>query len=433
MADCLTVMNRLCGNTRSIHVKNNLGYKKRRILIGSTMVFECQRDSYKTEFTSKVVSCTESKPHEYEIVLEDTILFPEGGGQPCDQGTINDVPVFQVTRRGALAVHVVKEEISVDSEVKLKVDWTRRFDHMQQHSGQHLITAVIDEKYGYKTLSWELGKSKTAIDLDCSKLTSDQMEEIEEECNRIIRNHSDVKVHVYESAKDPELQKVRTRGLPDDHVGQVRVVEIEGLEMNMCCGTHVRNLSDLQMIKLLHTESTKGCTRLFFLAGKRVLEFARKAYENEKGLSKILSCGPDEHVAMVDKMQKSLKAANKANRLQLRELALLEVYKIKSKEKKPNYVCIHRDDADMEFMNAVVNGLNNKDILLFITCGAPKGPGMFLLAGQETAVSQLGPKVASLLQGKGGGKKGRFQGKVSSLADRDAIENLLREYFPENS
>ncbi|CAB4029085.1 Alanyl-tRNA editing Aarsd1, partial [Paramuricea clavata] len=254
---------------------------------------------------------------------------------------INDIPVLRVARRGAIAVHVVEKAIPVDAVVSLKVDWTRRFDHMQQHSGQHLITAIIDKNYGYKTLSWELGKTKTAIDLGCSSLTPDQLSEIEEECNMAIRNHTNVTVHVYESAKDPELQQVRTRGLPDDHVGQVRVVEIEGLEMNMCCGTHVRNLSDLQMIKLLHTEPTKGLLRLFFLAGKRVLDFTHKALDNEKGLTKILSCGPDEHVTMVDKLQKSLKAANKVNRSQLRELALLEAYKIKSGDKKEPYVCIH--------------------------------------------------------------------------------------------
>ncbi|CAB4004576.1 Alanyl-tRNA editing Aarsd1 [Paramuricea clavata] len=198
--------------------------------------------------------------------------------------------------------------------------------------------------------------------------------------------------------------------------------------MNMCCGTHVRNLSDLQMIKLLHTEPTKGLLRLFFLAGKRVLDFTHKALDNEKGLTKILSCGPDEHVTMVDKLQKSLKAANKVNRSQLRELALLEAYKIKSGDKKEPYVCIHRDDADMEYMNTIANELKDQDILLFITCGAAKGSGQFLLAGPETAVAQLGSKVAELLEGKGGGKKGRFQGKANKLSGRSAVVKLLQEY-----
>lgn len=148
------------------------------------MVFKCQEDSFLKEvcnkkdnlyglltfnhfqFTSKVVSCEKTNDLKgYEIILEDTILFPEGGGQPCDYGFLNEVPVEQVLRRADKAIHVTDKPLNVGDEVKQAIDWNRRFDHMQQHSGQHLITAVLDRDYKYYTISWYLGEDVAYVEL----------------------------------------------------------------------------------------------------------------------------------------------------------------------------------------------------------------------------------------------------------------------------
>ncbi|KAJ7396367.1 Alanyl-tRNA editing protein Aarsd1 [Pitangus sulphuratus] len=206
------------------------------------------------DFATRVVSCraAELRPEGggepvrgFQVVLEDTILFPEGGGQPDDRGLIGDVPVLRVTRRGPEAVHFVPAALEPGAEVLLSLDWERRFDHMQQHSGQHLITAIAEQMFGFKTTSWELGRQRSLIELDTPSMTAEQVKALEMSVNEKIRDRVPVTVREL-AADDPEVERVRSRGLPDDHVGPVRVVDIEGIDSNMCCGTHVSNLSDLQ-------------------------------------------------------------------------------------------------------------------------------------------------------------------------------------------
>lgn len=179
------------------------------------MVFKCQEDSFLQEFTSTVVSCepatsTNDEKKElsgYNVVLEDTILFPEGGGQPCDYGHLNDKLVTTVTRKGALALHFVEEKelpFNVGDSVVQKVDWERRTDHMQQHSGQHLITALFEREYQYDTKAWWLGSETSYIELDAKNVTEDQVNNIEKLANSLISLHTPVNVNVYE-ANDPAL------------------------------------------------------------------------------------------------------------------------------------------------------------------------------------------------------------------------------------
>jgi len=396
------------------------------------MVFACQKDSFLKSLKTTVVSCQAGKlagKETFELTLEDTVLFPEGGGQPDDRGTINGIEVMRVIRRGGSAVHFVPEAIPEGTEVELVVDWSRRFDHMQQHSGQHLLSAIIENNFGYETTSWELGKLRSHIELSCKKLTAEEMEWIERTANEIIRNSTPVNVHEHPSAACPELKHATTRGLPDDHEGPVRVVEIPGIDRNMCCGTHVSNLSQVQVIKLFpETESMRGGSRLFFLAGDRVLNYLGKALDNERALTKLLSVGPDDHPTAVDRIQNTLKSVNKITRSQLKELAQLEAYQLKTTSETRTYFYVHRENGDMEYMNALVNELSDQPLPVLITVGPDKGPGQFLLFGEEKQVSKIGPKIASVLEGKGGGKKGRFQGKANTLKTRKAAEEILKEF-----
>ncbi len=119
-------------------------------------MFACQRNSYLKELKSVVASCVKIAD-KYHVILDDTVLFPEGGGQPDDRGLIGDVAVERVTRQGNKAVHVLQDPLIEGESYHCKIDWERRFDHMQQHSGQHLLSAIADQKYGFKTTSWDLG------------------------------------------------------------------------------------------------------------------------------------------------------------------------------------------------------------------------------------------------------------------------------------
>ncbi|XP_069012011.1 alanyl-tRNA editing protein Aarsd1-like isoform X2 [Embiotoca jacksoni] len=392
-----------------------------------------------SDFVTSVVTCCPAELKQevngkketlqgFTVKLQDTILFPEGGGQPDDHGLIGDVPVLRVTRQGAEAVHFVSSSLEVGQEVQVKVDWERRFDHMQQHSGQHLITALADTMFGYKTTSWELGRQRSIIELDTPCVKAGQLQELEKAINEKIRAHVPVTVQLL-SIDDPAVEKVRSRGLPEDHAGPVRIIDIEGIDANMCCGTHVSNLSHLQVIKLLGTEKgKKNKTNLIFLAGNRVLKYAEKSYSTERSLVSLLKTGPDEHVEAVDKLQKSVKLLQKTNLSLLRDMAVLIAQNFKSDPQRGNFFSLHKKEGDNEFMNIIANELNTEGTLVFLTVGEEKGPGLFLLVGPSGPVTEVAPRMLELLQGKGAGKNGRFQGKANSLARRGEVEALLKQH-----
>ncbi|XP_022342250.1 alanyl-tRNA editing protein Aarsd1-like [Crassostrea virginica] len=401
------------------------------------MALACQKNSYLREFETKVKSCTPSeltvpgkkkeKVQGYEVILEDTILFPEGGGQPDDRGTINDVEVLRITRRGADAIHFVTKEIQVGSDVNLKVDWKRRFDHMQQHTGQHLITALAEKMYGCPTTSWCLGEIISSIELDIPSLTDQQVKDLEYEVNQKILAAIPATPHLYHDKDDPELKEFRCRGLPDDHVGPVRVLIIDDIDSTLCCGTHVSNLSHLQMIKLLWTDKAKkkDRTNLMFVAGGRVHQYLGRCVKVERSLTSLLKGPLDDHYDLADKAVKASKTYQKYLTSVLRDLAVFEGQKFNS-DCSP-FLSLHRKEGDLEFMNIIVQQVTNSEKICFLTVGEEKGAGLFLISGPEIFIKEVGPKVADLMDGKGSINRGNFQGKANKLSKKGKAEKIIME------
>ncbi|KAL7977035.1 hypothetical protein Chor_008984 [Crotalus horridus] len=386
------------------------------------MAFMCQRDSWLQQLTTQVVSCCPAKLSTeirgknilkgFHVILEDTILFPEGGGQilnePDDRGFINDIPVLRVTRQGPDALHFIQTPLEPGTKVQLVLDWDRRLDHMQQHSGQHLITALADLMFGYKTTSWELGRQRSTIELDTSSMTVDQVTVLEQSVNEKIRARVPVMVREF-AVGDPEVEMVRSRGLPDDHTGPVRIISIEGIDANMCCGTHVSNLSDLQVVKLLGTEKgKKNKINLIFLAGNRVLKSLDRSHATEKALTSLLK---------QEWSRRTRRSCEKA--AELSET---------TSEADRSVTQSGIKDGDSEFMNIIANEFGSAETLLFLSVGDEKAAGLFLLAGPSEAVEKLGPRVAELLEGKGAEKHGRYQGKATRMSQRSEVEALLRAF-----
>lgn len=368
----------------------------------------------------------------FEVVLDDTILFPEGGGQPDDKGTINDIPVLKVSRRGGDAIHFVTTEIPVGTPVNLEVDWTRRFDHMQQHTGQHLITSLAESMFGYPTTSWNLGEKISSIELDTPQLTEDQIAKLEDAVNERIRDQIEVTPILYHDKNDPGLADARCRGLPDDHTGPVRMLSIGKFDNTLCCGTHVSNLAHLQLIKLLGVEKgKKNKINLIFVAGDRVRQYLARSYQVEKSLMGVLKGPLEEQVDLADKAVKASKSAQKAVVSLLRDLAVLEAHRFKSQTNKEPVLVIHRKEGDNEFMNIIVNEINDKSVTCFLTVGDEKGAGLFLLSGEDSIIQELGPKVADILEGKGSSNRGPYQGRANKLSNKSKAEKLIREFIDE--
>ncbi|XP_045615365.1 alanyl-tRNA editing protein Aarsd1-B [Procambarus clarkii] len=399
------------------------------------MVFYCQRYCYEKKYSTKVVTCKPAKQEIivngkkkkvdcYEMTFEDTVMFPEGGGQPDDRGLIEGIPVLRVLRRGGEAIHYLEKPLEVGASVTQEIDWTRRHDHMQQHSAQHLITAVADAMYGYATSSWYLAESVSYIELDTERISTEEMSAIEEAVNWRIRDATPVHITEYD-ATDPKLKEIRTRGLPDDVVGPVRVVTIENVDTNMCCGTHVHNLADLQTIKLLHTEKGKANkTLLYFVAGTRVLKYLGSCVTRERQLNTLLHSCPSDHLRLVEKIQKDLKGALKSLRDALKDLAVSEGQKFLAQHPRPQVYFHHRRDGDMDYLSAIINEIDDECVLKMLTAGEDKGPGLLVVHGPPTLVTKVGPRLCEILEGRGGGKS-RFTGKVTRLDKRGEAERYI--------
>lgn len=397
------------------------------------MAFECQRDSYKREFRTKVVSCDPSPdyPSRFQMVLEDTILFPEGGGQPEDTGTLNEnIPVLHVKRDGDRAVHDTTAALEIGSEVQVKLDWERRWDHMQQHSGQHLITAVMESKCGFKTVSWCLGvgkSNKSFIELDAPKVSAQQLEVAEQECNRLIAEGRPVQVRII-GRESEEFDLVRSRGLPSGSVGPIRVIDMTGVDVNMCCGTHVANLGHLQTVKLLHAEQKGAGALVHFVVGDRVRAQLGRMYAAERALTKLLSCSPEEHLQQVERLGRNQRAEAKLNKSYLREIAELTARShLSGPLASDPFFLLHREEADMDFMSVLCSSLLPHKQLILVVGGGKKGAGTFMMSGTDNQlVSELGPRVAEILDGKGGGKGAKYQGKVQKVENYKAAFELVK-------
>lgn len=407
------------------------------------MVFKCQEDSFLKEFTSKVVSCNKAdfeviidgKKNNisgYEVILEDTILFPEGGGQPHDLGYLGTVPVLSIIRRGADAIHYVKEAFTAGEVVQQTVEWDRRFDHMQQHSGQHFISAVIEREYNVPTVAWWLGEDTCHVELDTPAFTIEQIARTEQILNEYIAAATPITVTILDkNASEEEINKIRARGLPEDHVGDIRVINIHGVDENMCCGTHVKNLSQLQMIKLLHTEKSKrkNKTLLHFIIGNRVMKRLTTCLDREQKITILLNNGPAEHVDLVEKLLKNSKVALKNLQVVLKDVAIAEVKKLKEMNPAPKYHVIHKKEGDADFINNFLREMGKTEIFLFLAVGDDKTGGNIVLYGKEDDIAKLGNKICEILDGKGAGKGNRFQAKVSKIINVPKAVKLIKDNF----
>ncbi|KAJ1679063.1 hypothetical protein EV182_002802 [Spiromyces aspiralis] len=391
----------------------------------------CQVDPYLWELETEVHACS-AEPNAdgfYEVELLDTVLFPEGGGQPSDRGTIGSAEVRHVYREALRAIHLTSEKFEGGARVRVKVDPERRLDHMQQHSGQHLLSAILEREYGLETVAC---KSHVELKTDKTlKLDPGQQAEIERRCNEAICRR--VPVTVETSAYNTDALP---SSLPDDYVGGVvRHVVIDGLDRNACCGTHVTNLAELQAIKLCHTDRIRGGnTRLFFLVGDRVLRRLHEAQERERRLTSLLSCGPDAHVAAVERTQLLLRDASKHVRSLQSEVAEGLATRLVQQLARGPLAVLHRDGADSALLFSIVRAIGDTGAaaasspplargVVMLTGGsaaAGGGGGPVLIAGDEALVARSVEVLRTHIPAmRGGGKGSLWRGKSTDWAGLD--------------
>jgi alanyl-tRNA synthetase len=266
-------------------------------------------DPYRTAFSATVVASDESDGR-FEVVLDRTAFYPTSGGQPFDVGTLADARVLDVVERedGEIA-HVIDRALSVGATVEGTIDWTRRFDHMQQHTGQHVLSAAFDRLFQVRTESFHLGKDSSSIDL-AREVTVPQIRAVEDEANRVVWEDRPVHIRVAsaEEARQLPLRKESLRG------GSIRLIDVENFDLSACGGTHVGRTGAIGVIAIAAWEKFRGGSRVQFLCGGRALARFREWRDALAATTRHLSVQPADLAAAVERLQGDAKEVQKTIR-----------------------------------------------------------------------------------------------------------------------
>jgi alanyl-tRNA synthetase len=256
-------------------------------------------DSYLREFEAAVTDLADDSRR---IYLDRTAFYPTSGGQPFDTGQIGGLQVTDVVDEGDRVAHLLADPLTGDRVVG-RVDWTRRFDHMQQHTGQHLLSAVLADRLGYQTVAVHFGKKSSTLDLDAASLTADQAQQIEEQANEIVTQNRPVEVSFEEAELATGLRKAPQRA------GRLRIISIRDLDRSACGGTHVRATGEIGAVLLRKVERVRKGVRLEFLCGLRASRQARTDYTLLSQMGADLSAAAEEIPRLIAAQREELKGA----------------------------------------------------------------------------------------------------------------------------
>lgn len=385
-----------------------------------------ERDAYQRELDSVVVETGVGADGRPWAVCTDTLFYPEGGGQPADRGTLAGVPVVDVQRVAGRVVHTLAAPAAA-GPVRLELDWRRRFDHMQQHTAQHLLTALAHARFGWPTTAFHLGEELSDVELDVPQLGREQLEALEDAVAAEVRAARPVTARRVPAERLGELA-VRTRGLPEGFEGDVRLVEIAGVDLNTCGGTHVRSTAELGPVCLVGTERLRGGTRVFFVAGDRARRRMAAHEARNLRLRELLGAPDGELIAVTELRETQLREARRKAKGLVSELARAEAEAMAA---RPGAVLEgHWAERDAGFLVELGRRLADlvPERVALLTAGEGDEGAFVVVAGAASGVdlAVLGPRVADALGGRGGGRPPLFQGKAADLSARPEALALLR-------
>lgn len=266
------------------------------------------RDEYAREFDAEVISCQKGKKG-YEVVLSDTVFYPEGGGQPADRGTLGQVNVLDVKRRNGEILHITDAPLEPGMTVHGVLDWERRFDHMQQHSGEHILSGMVHAQFGYDNVGFHMNDEVVTVDFN-GPITREEAMELEDKVNAYIWTDAESR-ELYPSEEELKAMDYRSK---IELKGKVRLVEYPGADLCACCGTHVAHTGEIGLMKILSVSRHKDGVRMEMLFGGRAMKdydrkhllntefscrLSAKPYETGEALQRVL----DEMNAMKFRMQ----------------------------------------------------------------------------------------------------------------------------------
>jgi alanyl-tRNA synthetase len=379
-------------------------------------------DCYAARFTARVEEVAGNR-----VFLDRTAFYPTSGGQPHDVGMLGGARVVDVVDEGERIAHVVEGVIEAGADVECAVDWARRWDHMQQHSGQHLLSAALAALYGIRTVSFHMGQESSTIDVEAAAITADQSAALEARANELIQENRALSVS-YQAADAAEgLRKESKRE------GTLRIITIADLDRSACGGTHVRGTGEIGALLIRKTEKIRNTMRIEFLCGMRAVRRARLDYEALSAAARSFSSPLDGVPALVTAQTAKLIESEKAR--QRLEMALAAeagraLYRATDAMAGGIRLVSEQHAAIDEAIRARAQAFTEGARSVYLAT-APDAASFLLAVSTDagSSAADIVKPVLSRIGGKGGGTAALAQGKAGSAEGLASLEAEIRAHF----
>ena len=373
-------------------------------------------DPFLKEFTATVLDCQAGK-NGYTVTLNRTAFYPEGGGQPADHGTLDGAAVTDVHEKNGVIFHNVDRAVEIGKTVSGSIDWARRFDHMQQHSGEHICSGLICGRYGCDNVGFHMGTDIVTIDFNAD-IPWEELLEIEGQANRYIQEDHPIDIQFHRGA---ELDAIDYRSKKPLE-GDVRIVAFPGADCCACCGTHVLRSGQVGLVKFLSVQKFREGVRIELLCGQRALDYLSRTWEQAKTIGQHLSVKPVDAAAAVERLEGELSA------LKMRCAGLEEAVfaGIAAEQAGKGNVLLFQPPMKPDSIRKLADAVSK-------TCGglaavfAGEGSHYAYALGRADGqdISAAVKALNGALHGRGGGRNGFAQGSVE--AAQSAIEAFFKE------
>lgn len=373
-------------------------------------------DSHLKSFEAVVLSCTEKKGV-FHLVLDRTAFFPEGGGQAGDRGTLNDVEVFDTHEKDGQILHYTRTAIEPGTPVTGTLYYAERFDKMQQHSAEHIVSGLVHTLFGYDNVGFHLGADLTTLDFN-GEFTAEQLSMVEEKANEVVFSNLDVLIS-YPSREERAVLNYRSKL---DLDGVVRIVTFPGIDLCACCAPHVKKTGEIGIIKLVSCDRHRGGSRITMVAGKRALADYTRKFTSVTEISSLLSSKPELVTEYVIRLQESaLKLRHDLERFQNTYLT----GKLADIRPEDLCVCLFEEELDnIALRNFINNAVERCGGICAGFVGTEENGYRYILGSKTKDMRQVSKALNTQFHGKGGGKPEMVQGSLTGT-ESDIREALL--------
>lgn len=362
-------------------------------------------DSHMITFSAVVEAC-ENKGDYYEAVLDRTAFFPEGGGQYADTGVIDGVKVLDVQEKNGLIYHKMEGSLKVGKKVEGTIDWEERFSKMQNHSGEHIVSGLVHQMFGYDNVGFHMGKDAITMDFN-GVLTKEDLKVIEQKANEAVAKNFDIEI-LYPSKE--ELSELTYRSKIEIE-GQVRIVRFPGYDVCACCAPHMNKTGEIGLIKLLGLQNYKGGVRVSMLCGFRALADYNEKAEQVKNISVMLSAKENEVAQEVAKLKEEIVAQK--NKMYELQKTLLK-YKVSAIPENEELAVIFDAELEGNGPRELMNMLLEKHAkIAAVFAGNDTAGYRYVMGSKVMDVRPIAKLLNEKFSGRGGGKPEMVQGTLN--------------------